>query len=188
MAVMNRAIKLWIARGALGLVWGAMAALDAGAAFASPSGHAHVHGHAQLEVSVQGSRLYIALTIPMEVLVGFERAPRSDDERARLDRALELLRAPTLFRPSAAAACRHRSATLSWSSGGPTSLPPEDSHNDLNLVTEFDCAEPAQLAALEAAIFDAFSRLRRIDARVAGSHGSLSAVLQRSKRSLALRR
>lgn len=124
----------------------------------------------------------------MEAVVGFERAPRNEEERARLDRAMELLRAPGLFRPSPDAQCKAEAPVLAWSSGGPTSLPPEDSHTDLKLSLGFDCAEPSRLTAVDIGAFDAFSRLRRIEARVAGPAGSSSRVLQRGRRTLELRR
>lgn len=174
-----------LALGALLSVW--IGLTIPGTPVAAP-GHAHVHGQAQLEVSLDSARLSLLFQIPMEAIVGFERAPRNDEERARLDRAIELLRAPGLFRPSPDAQCKAEAPTLTWSSGGPTALPPEDSHTDLRLSLAFDCAEPSRLGAVEVGAFDAFSRLRRIEARVAGPTGSTSRVLQRGRRALELKR
>lgn len=157
----------------------------------SPStqaGPGHVHGQAQLEVILDGQRLALTMQIPMEALVGFERAPRNEDERARLDNAFDRLRASTLFRPSPEAGCRAAPASLSWSSGGLTNLPPQDTHTDLTLALEFECDTPGRLASIEVNAFDAFSRLRRIEARIASPSGAYARTLQRAKRTLELRR
>ena len=159
-----------------------------GACWAGGSGQGHVHGQARLDVSVSGSTLGLDLHIPMEVLVGFERAPRSDDERQRLERARQSLLAPTLFRPSPEAACRSGPAALTWSGSGDPSQIPDDGHADAVLQVRFDCADPSRLKILDIGAFDAFSRLRRIEARIVGPQGSAARVVQRNKRTLELTR
>lgn len=152
------------------------------------AGAGHVHGQARLDVIMDGQRLSLSMQIPMEALVGFERAPRNEDERSRLDSAFERLRAPNLFRTPPEAGCRAAPALLSWSSGGLTNLPPQDTHTDLILAVEFECAEPGRLASIDVNAFDAFSRLRRIEARIASPSGAYARTLQRAKRTLELRR
>lgn len=192
-AARQKTALLWHRAGALSRRRIAAALLGFAAALAMPGagaapGHAHVHGQAQLELGVDGGRLLLVLQIPMEALVGFERAPRNDDERARLARALELLRASNLFRPSPEAGCSAKPATLVWTSGGLADLPPDDTHTDLKLTLDFECKTPGRLAAVDVGAFDAFSRLRRIEARIAGPGGTSSQILLRGKRLLELRR
>lgn len=160
---------------------------------AQSSPGAHVHGQARLDLTIEGRTLRIEAELPMETLTGFERAPRTDDERRRLDRALEAVRSATLFRPSADAGCKPTTQTFRWSgpldsAPGTTTLPADESHTDLLLTHEFDCERPARLGSIDIGLFDAFSRLRRIDARVAGQTGTQARTLQRSRRVLEVAR
>ena len=53
---------------------------------------AHEHGIARLGLAVDGTRLTIDLELPAESVFGFERAPRSEQERATAAEALDRLR------------------------------------------------------------------------------------------------
>ena len=60
---------------------------------------AHVHGEARLELVLEGNTLEIAFHSPAHNLVGFEHAPRTDDEHQRITAATTTLNAgETLFR------------------------------------------------------------------------------------------
>ena len=52
---------------------------------------AHEHGIARLGLAVDGTRLTVDLELPAESVFGFERAPRSAEERATVAAALERL-------------------------------------------------------------------------------------------------
>ena len=53
---------------------------------------AHEHGIARLGLAVDGNRLTVDLELPAESVFGFERAPRSAEERATAAEALDRLR------------------------------------------------------------------------------------------------
>ena len=53
---------------------------------------AHQHGIARLGLAVDGTRLTVDLQLPAESVFGFERAPRSAQERATVAEALDRLR------------------------------------------------------------------------------------------------
>jgi len=53
---------------------------------------AHEHGIARLGLAVDGTRLTVDLELPAESVFGFERAPRSAEERATVAEALDRLR------------------------------------------------------------------------------------------------
>ncbi len=53
---------------------------------------AHEHGIARLGLAVDGTRLTVDLQLPAESVFGFERAPRSEEERATVAEALDRLR------------------------------------------------------------------------------------------------
>lgn len=146
------------------------------------TGHAHVHGQARLDITLDGTRLVIEAELPMDTLTGFERAPRNDDERERLRSALGALRSPGLFRPTGDADCKPVAQTFAWPGAGETALPADDAHSDLLLTHTFECARPARLSSIDVGLFDAFSRLRRIEARIVGPSGAQARTLQRSRR------
>jgi hypothetical protein len=174
------------------LLFAGLLACTVSVALAASSGHSHVHGQARLDLTLERNALRLEVELPMESLTGFERAPRNDEERQRLIRALEILRSPGLFRPSSEADCKPTQQTLRWSGAGEAAvdgtLPGNDTHTDLLLTHEFVCERPARLSAVEIGLFDAFSRLRRIEARIAGPGGAQARTLQRSRRTLELGR
>jgi len=88
------------------LAMAAMATLSATAAWAA-TGHPHEHGVARLDMAVDGQELLIDLEMPLDSVVGYERAPRTDAERAAAQAMLARLRdGAALFKPDAAADCR----------------------------------------------------------------------------------
>jgi len=54
----------------------------------------HVHGSASLNVVVAGSSMFIELDTPWDNMVGFEHAPRNDEQHALVNGSLELLNNP----------------------------------------------------------------------------------------------
>lgn len=78
---------------------------------ASPSaeGHsgAHTHGQLDLAVAIDSKTLTIRLESPLDNFLGFERAPRNDDERRRVATlAARLNAADQWLRPDPVAQCR----------------------------------------------------------------------------------
>ena len=183
-----------IDRRALGI-----AALLLAACGAALAGKAHRHGAATMDLAVDGGRLTIAVEMPLDSLVGFERAPRSDAERRAADAAQARMRdAAALFRLDAAAECKlagasvqapvlERAAAAAGASPGPGTAG-GDAHADLEASYVFACAQPARLATLEAMLFDAFPRLERIEVQAVLPQGQRKAVLGRKARVLQLSR
>lgn len=165
---------------------------------------AHVHGAATLRVAVDGNELMLEFESPLDNLVGFEHAPRTENEKAAVRRMAEQLRqAERLFVPSAAAKCSGSSVKLQSSAIDPVLLeaggrapastarkpakpaPPQpkgaekgkDSHASLIAEVVFRCAQPERLSALEVNAFEAFAGLKRVDVDVAGAKKQVSARL-----------
>lgn len=134
--------------------------------------HAHVHGQAELEVAVDGANLSLRLASPLEAVLGFEHAPRSDRERAAAAALRKTLVAgERLFAPTAAAGCkleesRAISDVLDRKPGAG-----QDGHGDVVAEYRFICAGPDKLTGMEVRLFDAFPKLRRVDARVVSGKG-----------------
>ena len=53
---------------------------------------AHVHGIAQLNITLEDNELYIEFETPAANIVGFEHAPKTDKEEASVDRAIASLK------------------------------------------------------------------------------------------------
>ena len=153
---------------------------------ASAAGQAHDHGVARLDVVVEPSRVVFDLDTPLDNIVGFERAPRSDAERQRAQAALARLRkAGELFRIDAAAGCKLRQAEVSAPAleGGADG---RDGHAELQGHFEFECRAGSLAAFVEVGLFDAFPALRRIDLQVITPRGQLKARLSKPASRVAL--
>ena len=188
------------------------------------AGPAHQHGVARLTVAVDGPTLTLELETPLDSVLGFEHAPRTERHRAQVrEMARRLRQSGTLFAPSEGARCVARqfdvrSAVLPpallteheatpASAAAPATAPaPANTaahnhaharartdataadagataaHADLEARWVFACARPPQLRSLEVRLFDAFPRLQRIDAEVAGPTTQSGARLTPARR------
>jgi Protein of unknown function (DUF2796) len=153
----------------------------------SPSlaaGGAHEHGAVKLDVAVDGGTLAIELEVPLDNLLGFERAPRTEAERKAATEVLARLRNPgTLFTADAAAQCTPLEAEVHapvLEPGAAAAGP--DEHADLEASYAFKCAQPQHLRTLDVGLFEAYRRIRRIDVQVAGPQGQSKLTLKRPAR------
>ena len=156
----------------------ALAAATAGSALAA---RPHEHGIARLDVAVAPGSLTLDLSIPLDSLLGHERAPRSAAEIERASVAVARLRAgEALFRIDASAGCALESVELT---SAPLELgaavPAREGHADLEGRYAFRCRPGALAGAVEVGLFDAFAALRRIELQVATPKGQLKATLLR---------
>ena len=151
---------------------------------------AHQHGTARLDIAVDASRVSIVLDTPLNNLLGFERAPRTDAERQQADAAVALLRdAGRLFRIDPAAGCtlagvELASAALKLGDGG--DAPAQGDHADLEGRFDFDCKQGGRAAHVEVGLFEAFKGLRRLELQVATPKGQMKATLVRPASRVAL--
>lgn len=179
---MNRTFSAWLRSAAtLTLV------LAAGTVLAAKP---HQHGTVKLEVAIEGEKLSIAMEAPLDNLLGFERAPRSEAERQAAAEVLARLRSGApLFTTDAAAQCTLASAEVQAGVLEPGAKPGGDGdHADLEAMYAFRCAQPQQLRTLQVGLFDAFSRIQRIDVQVVGPQGQTKATLKRPARTVKLGR
>lgn len=182
-------MKFRVVTPSLGLA--ALLLASGGTAFA---GKAHQHGVARLDLAVDGGKVAIAVEMPLDGLVGFERAPRTDAERQAAAAALARMRdGGALFRFDAAAQCelveaRVDAPVLEPPAGGAPSgqARASDGHADMDARYTFACAQPARLATLEVMLFETFRRVARVEVQAALPQGQRKAVLRRSARVLKL--
>ena len=164
--------------------------------------HAHEHGVASLNVALDGKKLVVQLESPLDNLVGFEHAPRTDAQRAALAKMEDTLRAgETWLKPAAAAGCTGRDVKVEqpYRTGAGGTAPEgdkraapaakgkgkaEEQHAEVRAAYELECATPAALDRVEVLLFDAFPKLKRIKAVTATPRGQGSATLTARKRTL----
>ena len=156
-------------------------------------GHAHAHGVAKLDIAVDAKQIVVQFETPLDNLVGFERAPRTDAERKAAADVLARLRSPDkgspLFVADAAARCALSKADLQAPVLEPgAKSAAKDEHADLDASYEFICAKPQELRALDVGLFDAYKRIQRIEVQVAGPKGQSKVTLKRPARTVRLMR
>ena len=155
---------------------------------AAQSTKPHQHGAVKLGVAVDGAEVTLALEMPLDSVVGFERAPRTDAERTAAAAALEKLRdGGSLFRFDAPAACTLAGAKVDapvLEQGAKAGSAKE--HADLDATYTFKCTQPSRLTSLKVLLFDAFKRIERIDVQAVLPHGQTKAMLRRSARNVRL--
>ncbi len=186
----------------------------AAAAAGTHAGGAHQHGAAKLAVALDGAVLEISLESPLDNLLAFERAPRTEAERQAVRKMAQGFHAATgLFAPTPAAQCvpagaelvssvldpallaaagspgaadKADKATQAPQAANPPAAKPDDSHADLDATVRFRCAAPAALRGVDAAgLFKTFPKFRQVDAAVAAGSQQRGARLTPRQANLA---
>ena len=151
------------------------------------AGKAHEHGALKLDVAIEGNKLTIEMEAPLDNLLGFERAPRTDAERKAAADVLARLRSPDkgtpLFAADAVAQCTLGKAEVQAPVLEPGAKPSaKDGHADLDASYEFTCTKPDALRTLDVGLFEAYRRIQRIDVQVATPKGQAKVTLKRPTR------
>jgi hypothetical protein len=151
----------------------------------------HVHGTAELHVAVESKAVAIELHGPLENLLGFEHAPRTDSQRAALTAMTDKLNRPEmLFRLSKAASCKANPTRIVLPFNDTRATPASaahkdddsDEHADLTASFGFLCANIGKLDSIEVNLFDAFPGTRTLKAQIAGPRGQSGATLSSDQR------
>lgn len=155
--------------------------------------HAHTHGQMALDVAVDAQTITLAITSPLDSFLGFERAPRSAAERKQVAQMVERLNAADqLFQPDPAAACRLSKVDMASPALGLGAHgghgPGDQGHADIALDIVFTCAKAAQGRFIDIKLFDAYPRLRSIEAQVAAPQGQFKHSLRPAAARLGLAR
>ena len=157
---------------------------------------AHEHGHAKLNVAIDGSALALEIEAPGMDVLGFEHPAESEQDKAAVAAAKATLADPlALFVPSAAAGCRVVEATV-------TLLQEEHEHeeeaeagaghHDEPLHSEFrgqyalECSDPGALAQLGFAWFDRFPNAQAVKVTMLDARGQSSWEVERGDPPLAI--
>ncbi|MEJ8854094.1 DUF2796 domain-containing protein [Variovorax robiniae] len=145
-------------------------------------GHAHVHGQVKLDVAIDVQAITIHVDAPLDSIVGFERAPRTDAERKTAQQALAQLRtAGKLFTIDPVAACTLSQVDLDAPALGFGEARPGQAagHGDLEGNIVFECRSPVLARYIDVGLFDAFPAIRQIDVQIATPDGQYQRTLKR---------
>lgn len=150
--------------------------------------HAHVHGQLKLDIAVDVQTLTIAIDSPLDNIVGFERAPRTDAERKTAQQAVAQLRAADkLFVIDPAAGCKLGQVDLDAAPlglGQPKAGEPAG-HADLEASFTFECSSPVAARFIDVGLFEAFRNVRQIDVQIVTPDGQYQRTLKRPSGRLA---
>ncbi len=151
---------------------------------------AHVHGVARLDVAVESTKLTIQLESPLDNLVGFERAPRTDAERALVNTAVARLKAAdAMFKIDPAGQCKLTKVDLASAAlklGTPDPEEVKAGHADIDGSFEFDCADAAKARFVDVDLFS-FPHLQRLEIQAATPPGQFKQSLKRPAQRVAQR-
>jgi hypothetical protein len=157
---------------------------------AGAQGRSHVHGAASLGIVIEPGSVTVQLETPLDGLLGFERAPRTDAEKRRATAAVATLRgADALFRFTPAAGCTSASVELGSAALGLGQADANEahaSHAELDGAYVFRCADTARLTEVDIGLFSAFPGMQRLQVEVAAARGQFKRDLKRPAQRVSL--
>lgn len=157
---------------------------------ASAQSRPHAHGAAELDIVIEATQVTVQLQTPLDALLGFERAPRTDAEKKSANQAVATLKAAdSLFTFTPAAGCKSTSVELSSAALGLGQADLSEAHGDhadLDGTYVFQCASTARLTEVDVALFGAFARLGKIKVEVATARGQFKRELKRPAQRVSL--
>ena len=157
---------------------------------ACAQGRPHVHGAAEIDIVIEAAQVTVQLQTPLDALVGFERAPRTEAEKKSANQAVATLKAADrLFTFTPTAGCKSTSVELSSAAlglGHPDPSEAHAEHADLDGTYVFQCAATARLSEVDVALFGAFARLNNIKVEVATARGQFKRDLTRPAQRVSL--
>ena len=188
--------------GRFAIIAGLAVGLAAGSA-AARDGHrelgAHEHGHGTFNVAIDGKTVAIELIAPGADIVGFEHAPKTDEQKAKLAAAKAALeKIETVLELPGAAGCKVTKADVEAphadekaAKGGHghghdhSKKAGEDddgeAHSEFHATYELTCSAPDALGQLKFAYFDSFKGAEELDVTVVSPKGQKAFEATRAK-------
>lgn len=169
---------------------------------------AHVHGRGTLDIAIEGQRVAMELEAPGMDIVGFERQPKSNADKAAVERVTKLLKEPlALFKLPEAAGCTLVDAKVELKveadkaedkkpaegkKGGHSHAHGHGHSHDHSQHTAFRatyqlaCADPAKITSIAFDYFKRFTGAKSLAVNVVSGAGQKSYEVKRAKPTLAL--
>jgi hypothetical protein len=150
---------------------------------------AHEHGHAKLNLAIDGSALAMEIEAPGMDVLGFEHSAESEQDKAAVAAAKAALADPlALVVPSPAAGCRVVEATVNLlqeeheheeEGEAGADYHDEPMHSEFRGQYALECSDPGALAQLSFVWFDRFPNARAVEVTVLDARGQSSWEVER---------
>lgn len=170
-------------------------ALMALSANASDNPGAHQHGHAELQVALDGNQIDLIFTSPAYNLLGFEHRARTDDQKALVKETEEWLEhTPLINTPDAS--CKVASAEVYHEAGDGSGDHHEHNehehsegygHSDFEVTQVLNCTGLASAEALLIPLTERFPEIEDLGVQWVWSGGQGSTRLEQPERSFSLK-
>ena len=163
---------------------------------------AHVHGEGQINIAIDGNRIFMALESPGADIVGFEYEARSSDEKTAVTRAIAQLSDPMLlvrFEANAGCAVRQANAGIEGEHDEHEEdehaghdehddegheqhdeHKGEEAHGAFVAQYEFECTNIGALGSIEFTYFSQFSNAQSLDIVLIDSRGQRRVEIDRA--------
>ena len=141
----------------------------------------HVHGEVTLNVAIDGGTLTVEIETPAAQVLGFEKSPRDDAERAAVTAADAGFRSGRgMFGVPTAAGCRL---------AGTDFTPPKlgSGHADYRARYRFACSNAAALVWLEPWVLRRLKDVEKVEANIVGPGVQRQEILREPDRRIPLR-
>jgi hypothetical protein len=188
--------------GRFAIIAGLAVGLAAGSVAAEESKRelgAHEHGHGTFNVAIDGKTVAIELIAPGADIVGFEHAPKTDEQKAKLAAAKAALeKIETVLELPSAAGCKAAKADVEaphadekTAKGGhghghdhSKKAGKDDhgeAHSEFHATYELTCSAPDALGQLKFTYFDSFKGAEELDVTVVTPKGQKAFEATREK-------
>ncbi len=159
----------------------------------------HEHGHATLDIAVEGKSVAMALSAPGADIVGFEHAAEGDADRAALDAGMAALEDPlALFKLPSDAGCSldtaevrqvfeaHEHEEAGHEEEHAEEHGEEATHSAFEAEYALTCDDPSAIESIDFAFFDRFPNAEEVEVNLVSERGQSSYEVARDRPRLAL--
>lgn len=158
---------------------------------------AHVHGHVEFNIAQDEKELLIDINAPSMDVIGFERMPKTMEEKTLFENAMQKLKDPlTLITLSKEADCQLTLSTISHTANEDEhdhkkteqahDDDKHDQHHEFNAEYHFECSHIEALNSIKTQWFEQFPNTKIIRANMLTNTVQTSAELAKNKNEIKL--
>jgi hypothetical protein len=176
-------------------VWLLMFSFDVGAAAEKRRHEAHVHGVAEINIAVEGTKATVEFRAPAESVMGFEHEAKSESDKKKRDAALEQLRAKgsqmVVFDPKLGCKSSDMKTAIVEAKGDSAKAQAgKDAHEDQKKSGEHRevhgtfsvaCDKPLAGSRVKFGVSKVFRDIQEIKVQLVGDSGQFGATIKKDK-------
>lgn len=144
----------------------------------------HVHGEAVLNIVLEKRELMLEIESPSMNILGFEHAPKTDEQKAALEKAEIILRDNAQVIKFEGGACTSDSTEIEVPDFDHAD---KNSHSEFHIHYVFHCSDAENLNSITVKLFEYFPGFQKIDVQWIFNAKQGSTVLTRSQPAIFLR-